>query len=192
MNIRRSYIHKTKAIDKGKAIFLLCAAVFVLGSVLGVVLSSKLQFDAVTKEQLSLSSEGFGEAIWTRLIYSVICLLAVTVLGFSIVGAVGVPVLLCVKGLTVAYTVSYFIRYLGGNALSHGFGGYMVLVAIEIPAVFLLSAKAFETSIEICKKTFYRNASAKETVIRYLLVLLGAVLLLVVTAFIERVLMEAV
>ena len=101
MNVRKSYIRRGKGVDRGLAVFILCAAFFVIGSVLGIMLSSNAQFDAAVKEQLALSSESFGESVWRRLVYSLMCLLIVTVLGFSIFGVIGAPLMLCAKGLKI-------------------------------------------------------------------------------------------
>lgn len=134
---------------------LLClAACFVAGAVGGCFFAGALDEDSATNlfdffggyftsiENGQALHFSLLSAVWEVLRWP----LVVFVLGFTVLGVVGLPVAFCVRGFLLSYAVSVLVRLYGAVGLVaalavFGFSGFFVL-----PALFTLGVDAFRAA----------------------------------------------
>lgn len=134
---------------------LICLSVcFAVGVILGCCFVGYLGEDAQT--HLSAYLNGYftvlrdGEIILPSLFSTVweLCRWPVLVflLGFTALGVFAIPVVLCVRGFLLSFSVAVFIRLFGGVGALAALCVFGVSVFLTVPVLFLLGLSAFGTA----------------------------------------------
>lgn len=114
---------------------LLLAGLFALGSLVGCMAAGAVrdpggELSECVKRYLTLAADGvLNPGFWPVLWRTVRFALAVTVLGLTALGVVGIPLLFLAKGFALCYAVSVFYRLFGPVGL--------------VPALILFGLSAF-------------------------------------------------
>lgn len=98
--------------------------------------------------QMASQGSGIDPSLWVSVWDFVRWPAAVFLLGSTALGAVGIPVLMSMRGFLLAYSAATFARLFGlpGMAVSLAVFGATVLIAV--PVLFVVAADAFRQSLD--------------------------------------------
>lgn len=71
------------------------------------------------------------------------------VLGFTALGAIGIPVIFAVRGFLLSFAVSSFVRIFGGSGAILAFFAFGFTGMLSLPALFLLGVQGFLSALEL-------------------------------------------
>ncbi|MBE6949127.1 MAG: hypothetical protein E7456_04705 [Ruminococcaceae bacterium] len=131
---------------------ILCGALFLCGCVAGTFSSAFVEDgSALTQyfsEYLSLEQDGsfIDPSFFSVLADTLRYPLAVFVMGFSMPGMIGIPVLTGIRGYTLAFSVSVMVRLYGGDGVLLALSLFAVSTLITVPCLLILSAQSFRAS----------------------------------------------
>lgn len=153
--MKRQLLNRLRGPGLEQRSVLLCLAVcFAAGAVGGCFFAGALDADAATSlldyfggyftsiENGQVLHFSLLSAVWEILRWPLLAF----VLGFTVLGVVGLPVAFCVRGFLLSYAVSVLVRLYGSVGLVaalavFGFSGFLVL-----PALFTLGVDAFRAA----------------------------------------------
>ncbi len=172
--------------------YMLCALLLALGIVSGTFLSAGFvesggaeSFMAGYLPALRSGSElGLTCFLLTLSRYPVLAFL----LGFSVLGAVGIPVLCFARGFTLAFALSTLTRLYAGGGARMGCLLFGAVSALSLPVFLLVSSGAFLSAVHLGRVWFSIPAPAEPDngARAYLLRFFLAMLLLLLLAIGER------
>lgn len=171
---------------------ILCGAMFLCGCIIGTVaagaISSADQLGETINGYLSVFSSGmpsqpdFFSAALNAFKYQ----LAAVFLGCSIFGVVCIPLLSAVRGFFLCFSVSAFVRTLGGKGILLSLSVFGLDALITIPCFFILAVSAFSASHYISKMALSKNKKPGIPFSSNILVVCGiCFMLLVLSALID-------
>ncbi len=73
--------------------------------------------------------------------------LLVSLLGFTALGAVGIPVVLAVRGFLLSYAVTAFARLFGLEGMAAALAAFGVTALVAVPALFVAAYSAFQSAL---------------------------------------------
>lgn len=169
--------------------YLICAALFVLGTVTGTFLSAGFCESGGAAEYMAgyLPSLALADSVGTFRYFLLLLRypLLVFFLGFSVLGTIGIPALSFGRGFTMAFALSVFTRLYAVNGALMAlllFGG---VSALSIPVFLLVASGAFLSSVRLGRIWFSIPApidpfnSAGAYFLRFILAMLTLLLLAV-------------
>lgn len=138
--------------------YMLCALLLALGIVSGTFLSAgfvesggaKGFMDGYLPTLRSGSDLGLAQYLLMLSRYPVLAFL----LGFSVLGTVGIPVLCFVRGFTLAFALSALTRLYAGNGALMGCMLFGVVSALSVPVFLLVASGAFCSSVRLGRVWF--------------------------------------
>ncbi|MDR0904817.1 MAG: hypothetical protein LBN00_01355 [Oscillospiraceae bacterium] len=137
--------------------FFICAALFALGVVAGVCAAALLPTETPMGDYVSGLGANADAAFGLRFGSSLLSMgkfhLAALLLAFSLLGAVGAPVVTGIRGFLLGFTVTSLARYCGAGALLPLLGLFAPEFLIAVPCLLLLSAQAVEASVQLFRRT---------------------------------------
>lgn len=131
---------------------ILCGALFLCGTVAGTFSSAFVKDGAELtdyfSEYLTLTKDGafIDPSFFTVLADMFRYPLLVFMLGFSVPGVLGVPILSVVRGYTLAFSVSVMVRLYGGDGVLLSLSVFAVSTLITVPCFLILAALSFRSS----------------------------------------------
>jgi stage II sporulation protein M len=157
MNVnKRFFVLSLKSARTDSLGFILCAALFICGSIIGTVAAGLLQDGASLRAYLADFLSGYQNAadapnlllaVWSAVKYH---LLAVF-LGFSVLGVVFIPALSALRGFFLCFSISAVIRCLGRKGLLLTLSLFGLNTLMTIPCYFILAAASFSASLYLLK-----------------------------------------
>lgn len=149
--MKKRFAHMTHGSEQGRLSVLLClTACFAAGVLAGCFFAGVLGAEA-QRHLCAYLGDYFaglrdGELVAPSLFSTVweLCRwpLLVFVLGFTALGAVGVPVVFLVRGFLLSYSVSVFVRLFGVAGLAAAATVFGVCALFVLPVLFVLGADA--------------------------------------------------
>lgn len=131
---------------------ILCGALFLCGCVAGTFSSAFVQ-DGVAlteyfSEYLSLEKDGsfIDPSFFSVLMDTLKYPMAIFAFGFSMPGVIGIPALSCIKGYSLAFSISIMVRLYGGDGVLLAISLFGITTLITIPCFLILAAQAFRAS----------------------------------------------
>ena len=198
MNKRKLSPGFTRVPRLGLSAFALCAAGFLLGVLLGVLLSGGITEGDPASEffsgygQTLLSGDGDGRFLSVFMSVAWYHLLTI-LLSFTMLGVVLIPAVAAVRGFTLSFTLAALVRLYASQGIAAG----MVLVGftalLSVPILFLVSVDAMCASGELIRVGLFRQPPAGPgayTADLFMRFFLAAILRLLISAG-ESALMEA-
>lgn len=132
--------------------FTFCVAFFLSGAFIGSFAAGLIDGGSGLYEYISayvaLAREGSASApdflsvLWSSCRYH----LAAVCLGFSVLGVIGIPFLLGVRGFFLSFSAAVFIRIMGSGGLLLAFGIFGITAFFTLPCLFILATQAFSSS----------------------------------------------
>lgn len=132
--------------------FLVCAAFFLCGGIVGAFSSASITdtdyaFDFLfgylkLAEDDLVSNPGFLSVMINTLKFPLIALF----LGFSVFGVIGLPILSAVRGFLLAFSASLICRLFGTGGIWLAFALYGLSALMTVPCFFVLSSQCFSSS----------------------------------------------
>lgn len=172
--------------------YMLCALLLALGIVSGTFLSAGFVDSGGAEGFMagylptlgSASKLGLARYLLMLARYPVLAFL----LGFSVLGAVGIPVLCFARGFTLAFALSVLTRLYAGDGVLMGCMLFGVVSALSVPVFLLVASGAFLSSVRLGRVWFSIPAPADPDngARAYLLRFSLAMLLLLLLAIGER------
>lgn len=143
---------------QGAVLVLLCA-LFLAGGVAGSLFAGLAggegakELNRYLADYLSLAGEGtvarnFWPTVWEQLRY----LVAVVVLGLTAIGAVGIPLLFCLRGFFFAFSVGCFCKVFGGAGLIPALVLFGLPALLWGPALFLAAFQGMSSSLCLLRR----------------------------------------
>lgn len=150
-SVKKRFVHMSDGLGQGRLSVLLCLTVcFAVGALAGCFFAGVLGGE--TQRHLSAYLGDYfavlrdGEPVAPSLFSAAweLCRwpLLVFVLGFTALGAVGVPVVFLVRGFLLSYSVAVFVRLFGVAGLAAAAAVFGVCAVFVLPALFVLGADA--------------------------------------------------
>lgn len=138
--------------------YMMCAVLFSAGVVAGTVLSSGFVESGAAEAYMSgylpslkeISSAGTFRYFLLLLRYPLLAFL----MGFSALGAVGIPALCFARGFSLAFTLAVLTRLYAANGVLMGFMLFGVVSALALPAFLLVASGAFLSSMRLGRTWF--------------------------------------
>jgi len=137
----------------------LCLIFFACGILIGTISAGNLDAVEILALQNSVSgyiaqiadgthmSPHFLSVLWSLGKYP----LLVMFLGFSLLGALGLPVISGIRGFYLSFSISAFIQAFGVEGWPVAFSLFGISALITIPCFFLLASQAFLASADLGK-----------------------------------------
>ena len=101
----------------------------------------------------------FGAVFWEQVRIP----LGVFVLGFTALGIVGIPLLFCMRGFALVYSVTCFLRLFGTNGLLPALVLFGLTALFTIPALFVLGAQGIQGALALLR----RSMGDRTTILSY-------------------------
>ena len=138
---------------------LVCVIFFLSGGIVGTFSARSLDEAGTLALQLSMAgyigqiTEGMTIApgFWSTLWVTGRDHLLVLFLGFSLLGALCLPLVAAVKGFYLSFSIAVFIRAFGTGGWPVAFALFGLGALITIPCFFILASQAFATSSNLGK-----------------------------------------
>ena len=173
---------------------LICAVSFVIGIVFGIALAffADSESDALAFiDGLSMNfppAKGDLPSVFSLFSDLVLLPFIAAVSGFSLFGALSVPLCCLVKGLSLSYAFSLFVRVFGLG--DPGFCLFLVVNALfYVPCFFAVCVDSFESSVRLAALALYGDRTGGLYGIRYFIKILLCAALMLVIAAAERVIL---
>lgn len=178
--------------------FIVCGAAFILGSVLGTVLSSGFgRSDAVgdflTGYFMSLNSASPGDDLasvfWWLSKYHILVIL----LGFSVLGVFTIPLFVFFRAFSLSFTMAVLVRTFSADGAIAGTLLFGISSLTSVPIFLFLAVSAMSAAIELTRSGLFLIAPAGAGIYsrRYFLRCVVALILLVLLAIGERALLSS-
>lgn len=146
---------------EGTPALVVTAAFFTLGGLTGSLLAFRVA-DAGTEAMVAyldrflsvaqaggLSVPALPELLWRTLRWP----LAALLLGFSVIGTLGIPVLCSMRGFFLAFSIAAFTQAYGLDGLAVAFFLLGVPGFLSIPAFFLLTTQGFSSACALAGRS---------------------------------------
>lgn len=131
----------------------LLGACFLLGTLAGFLFSCLGGESSQLREYLLryLHQAGAGGS-FTPSLFSVIWesfrwFLLIFVLGFTALGAVGIPAALAVRAFMLSYAATTFVRLLGWNGMAASLAAFGVTALLSVPVLFVAAHSGFQNAL---------------------------------------------
>lgn len=160
MNKRKAMSFLAVKCPSWAPIFGICAAAFIFGAIFGTSSSADFYKSGAAGEVLAgyFVSLKRGEAgidlaslYWWLAKYHVF----VFILGFSMLGVIGIPLLAFARGFTLSFTMALLVRLYGANGVIAGALIFGVSSLISIPLFFLMAIDAMNASLELTRSGLF-------------------------------------
>lgn len=142
--------------------FLVCAALFTLGCVAGVIASGSLPIDTPVNEYVAAvagaESGGFDVRFLSALQTSGKYHAVVMFFAFSVLGVIAIPAVSALRGFLLCFAVSSVIRYYGAGSVPYALLMFAPEAIIAVPALFLLSTHSLSASGTLLQACSSRGA----------------------------------
>lgn len=138
--------------DGPASLAILCACFF-LGILLGFLFSllggesAELSDYLLRYFQAAGRAEGVGMSLWPVIWEQIRWPLLAAILGFTALGAVGIPLLLSVRGFLLAYAVTSFGQAFGLRGIAVAFVVFGAAAVLVVPVLFAVSRDAFYSAL---------------------------------------------
>lgn len=139
---------------------LILSSSFFMGGVLGFFLASLMTEDGQgTLADFFLSyfqaiSEGSYEtSLFTSLWSNLKVPLLIFLLGFSLIGTIGIPLLFAVEGFLFTFSISTLCRLLGVTGLIPAFFLFCMPAFLWIPVLFFMGLESFQSATLLWRRT---------------------------------------
>ena len=142
--------------NRGVGLIILSAC-FLCGAVAGCLTAFHANGEAGSALQsalrdIPLSAEGSplsGDLFWGALLGVFKFPLAVFLLGLMLPGAFGIPVVMAVRGFSLSFAVSSFVRAFGSSGLLLALGALGIQSLLTLPCLFRLAEAGLQSSISL-------------------------------------------
>lgn len=145
--------------DEGGALGIL-GLCFLLGGAAGCILAAwsdgqgAQELSAYLEDYLFLAGEGeLAGRLWPVVWDRMRDLLAAMILGATVFGIVGLPVLMGVQGFFLSFSVGCFCRVFGGAGLLPAFALFGLPALLWAPSLFLIGVQGFQRSRSLLSRT---------------------------------------
>lgn len=150
---------KWDLLPEGSGALWLLGACFVLGGVAGCLFAGCTDgagaqaLSSYLADYLRLAGEGtvlrsFPKVIWEQLRYFLVAVL----LGVTILGVIGLPILFAVRGFLFAFCVGCFFRVFGSPGLFPAFFLFGLPALLWTPALFLTGSQGFSWALDAVRR----------------------------------------
>ena len=149
--LRRRKSIRLSFISREKIYALLLGAFFLLGGLLGCLVAGCIHGEGgdalrtYLESFFSLVGEGgmtvdFGQVVWNQLW----CPALVFLMGFTMIGAVGLPVLFALRGFGFVFGVACFFRIFGGVGIVPAVCLFGLPAVLWVPSLFVLGIDSMQ------------------------------------------------
>lgn len=143
---------------QGRSLLLLCV-LFLAGGAAGCLFAALAEGEGAQalndylRGYLALARESavarsFWRALWEQLRW----LLLAVLLGLTAIGAVGIPVLFCIRGFLFAFSVGCFCRVFGGSGLIPALVLFGLPALLWAPAFFLAGLQGLSSALHLLRR----------------------------------------
>jgi len=148
--------------------FFVCAATLLLGAALGAFAALLLPTDTPMNEYLT-GIGASGATFAARFASSLVSMgkfpLLATLLAFSLLGVVGVPIVLAIRGLLLGFAVTSLTRYCGATAVLPILGAFATEALIAVPSLLVCSARMTDASLSLLRRGKPYDAAFLRTIL---------------------------
>ena len=150
---------------EGTPALVVTAAFFTLGGLAGCLLAFRMgdvgleAMSAYLDHFLTVARAGgleipaLPELLWRTLRWPA----AAVLLGFSAIGLLGIPLLSCMRGFFLAFSIASFAVAYGYSGLTMAFFLLGIPALLAVPAFFVLAAQSFSAAYVSAGKTGWRE-----------------------------------
>lgn len=156
MRIRR----KWDLLSDQRAALAILSTAFLLGGLCGIflaILSSETdtaELSEYLEGYLKLAqSEELPRNLWPLLWGQAKYFLAALIFGWTVLGIVGFPVLLCVRGFFFSFSVTCFCQVFGNRGLFPGFILFGLPALLWVPALFAVGVPGFLSAQQLLRRS---------------------------------------
>lgn len=97
--------------------------------------------------QMVSQGDGAGPSLWSSIWELARWLLAALLLGSTALGAIGIPVLMGVRGFLLSYSAATLVRLFGLSGMALSLAAFGTAALIAVPVLFAVAADAFRQSL---------------------------------------------
>ncbi len=155
MNLGRTWIRGQAEHGRGwDGLFppLLLGLCFMAGLLLGLLLSALRKEGSDLSEYLSayfravIGGDVSGLSLWSVIWDLIRWPLAAFLLGCTVLGVVGIPALLLIRGFLLSYAITTFARLFGERGMALALAVFGVSALLMLPVLFVVGCDAFGTA----------------------------------------------
>ncbi len=142
--------------------FLICCGLFSLGVALGTFASADFCEGGTAGDLVGTYLMGIGDAggidsTFKFFAEASACAIAAFVMGFSIPGVIGIPVLAALRGFSAGFALSVFVRLYSGDGALMGITLVGIRTAVSTFVFLPVAAWSFHASFELACRGFFRT-----------------------------------
>jgi stage II sporulation protein M len=190
-----AFINKiNENLRQNKLIYLIITVVFIVGLVLGVYsilyMSQTSKNDVMSYFNSFVSSVSdkqinYKDLIIESLKNNLIFFIAILMLGFIIVGAPFVLIIVLVKGFLIGFSFSLLINILGNRGIGLALIALVPQNIVIVPFIIMCSSLAVQFSMAKLKSKFTKASVSNEAILSYVNFYLFSAIFLVAGIFLE-------
>ncbi|GKU30129.1 stage II sporulation protein M [Clostridium folliculivorans] len=190
-----TFINKiNENLRQNKLIYLIITAVFIVGVVLGVYsilyMSQASKNDVMSYFNSFVSSVSdkqinYKDLIIESLKNNLIFFIGILLLGFIIVGAPFVLIIVLVKGFLIGFSFSLLVNILGNRGVGLALIALVPQNIVIVPFIIICSSLAVQFSMAKLKSKFTKSVVSNEAILSYVNFYLFSAIFLVAGIFLE-------
>lgn len=169
-----------------------CVTAFISGCVIGTVFSGMV-FNTGTLSnyfshffEMYASGEVLSAGLWSVLFNTYIYHVIVFLCGFSIIGALIIPIIASVRGFSLAFSIAALIRLYSGGGVGVALSAFGLTAVIAVPCFLIIAVFSFEASRRLFMAAFSRSTALEPVYTgRFFLVCTVCLALLIVPVFLD-------